>query len=411
MNEDQHPQYSENTLAWLNQADINWRKTHGQFMTPKFLREQLLDSLNLKSGLKVLDPAVGTGELLLEAASRQKGLKLEGWDIDNDILKVAEKNITQAKLVNKSALEVACKPEYDLIIANPPYFQFKADKQIKDKFSQVISGRTNIFACFFQLSLQLLKPGGQLGFIVPPSMNNGAYFQALREYITKYSSIKQLTIYSDQHFSDAQTAVQIIVLEKKQDSELADKSKQQYVFKYHQDNFSRIIFTKNKSILEKVFKQGKTVHQLGFKVQTGSIVWNQHKQDLREQPDAKTSLLLWSHNIEDQTIKLKQHKPQYIEVNEKQIMTGPAIICNRVIGGVNQGQLKCALISSGTKFVAENHINLITADNPLISFEDLYQLLIQPSTTQLARMITGNTQLSGNELLHLIPLSIEGNDS
>jgi adenine-specific DNA-methyltransferase len=404
MNKQNH-QFSKETQLWLENSDLQYRKRHGQFMTPKFLRQQLISKLDLKPGLKILDPAVGTGELLLEIKNKQSATELEGWDIDQQILKTAEKNIPEALLYNKSALLVKDKEKYDIIVANPPYFQFNPKPEIRAKFSAVISGRVNIFACFFKLSIQLLKPGGQLAFIVPPSMNNGAYFQALREYITEQSLIEDLTIYSDQHFIDAQTAVQIIVLRKNNKAnKLNPQQEQKYVFKYQDQHFSRIIFTENKNLLQRLFAQGKTLYQLGFNVQTGSIVWNQNKDNLRQKASQKTSLLLWSHNIDQQKIKLKDNKPQYIVTD--QTMTGPAIICNRIIGGVKQGQLKCALIPEDMNFVAENHTNLITADDPLISFEYLHELLTDKKITEIAQMITGNTQLSRNELLHLIPLPV-----
>ena len=58
----------------------------------------------------------------------------------------------------------------------------------------MLNGRTNIFNLFIKLGLDLVKENGYVAYVVPPSMNNGAYFNKLREYIIKHSNIESLSI-------------------------------------------------------------------------------------------------------------------------------------------------------------------------------------------------------------------------
>ena len=44
---------------------------------------------------------------------------------------------------------------FDLVIGNPPYFQVRVTSELKERFGEVISGRANIFALFFQVGLEL----------------------------------------------------------------------------------------------------------------------------------------------------------------------------------------------------------------------------------------------------------------
>ncbi|SVE27747.1 uncharacterized protein METZ01_LOCUS480601, partial [marine metagenome] len=85
--------FSEHTRAWLAEADLAHRKRHGQYMTPAPLREALIDQLDLQPGMRVLDPGVGTGEFLRSVLEREPSAQVYGWDVDTDVLDVANNNV------------------------------------------------------------------------------------------------------------------------------------------------------------------------------------------------------------------------------------------------------------------------------------------------------------------------------
>ena len=49
---------------------------------------------------------------------------------------------------------------YDMIVGNPPYFEFTLSNELKKKYKDVISGRVNIYTLFIKKSIILLKPKG-----------------------------------------------------------------------------------------------------------------------------------------------------------------------------------------------------------------------------------------------------------
>ena len=65
------PGFSEPTLRWLETARLSHRKSYGQYMTPKVLREKLMEHCDLYPGIRVLDPGVGTGEFLRDVRRRE----------------------------------------------------------------------------------------------------------------------------------------------------------------------------------------------------------------------------------------------------------------------------------------------------------------------------------------------------
>ena len=149
------------TVKYMENTDINHRKSLGQYFTPKTIREAILSKLpNKKINPKILDPGCGTGEFLITADKYFKNPDIHGWDIDRELIDVAKENIPRAKLKNLDALLSQDYNKYDFVIGNPPYFEFSPPKEIRGKFREVINGRINIFSLFIYQGIKLLKKDG-----------------------------------------------------------------------------------------------------------------------------------------------------------------------------------------------------------------------------------------------------------
>lgn len=417
------PALSTASLEWLAGSDAGERKRHGQYLTPRPVAEAVLDRVRLWPGIRVLDPGVGTGELLAAVAGRERDAELTGWDVDPDALAVARRLVPGAKLARRSALEQAGPvveagddpPEdgrYDLVIANPPYFQVRVTPELKARFGDVISGRANAFALFFKAGLDLLVSGGTLAFIVPPSMNSGAYFEALREHIVRRASITDLTVLEGSAlFEGANTAAQLLVLEKD------GGSGRDFVFERSEPEagFRRVVFTESPERLRRGFAGRRTLWQLGLEAVTGTVVWNQCRADLRREPGAGTVPLVWSRDLRGGTFIAEGRsavagseadggRPGFIRSERR--MTGPALLVNRVVGAVGRGELRCAFVPEGAEFLAENHVNVIRSRDGRFrsDWKELQAALEAPGTGDRARLLTGNTQISATELTHLLPV-------
>jgi adenine-specific DNA-methyltransferase len=394
--------FSASTIEWQAQTKLSHRQALGQYMTPTILRTELLKQLELFPGARVLDPGVGTGEFLKQAAEICPGMQLFGWDIDEAIIKVARENVPQAKLDVRSALDPYEGESFDFVIGNPPYFEMKPTPELRARFAKVISGRANIYALFFQAGLEALRPGGTLAYVVPPSMNVGAYFKALRRYISSENSLQFLKIYtSSDLFQDAQTSVQIIVIRKH-----AGPSK--HLVTLTIGNSDEPLLFEDPLRIESALNGKSTLWSLGYEAVTGTVVWNQHKDSLTNNEAEGVATLIYPRNIQNGKIEIKpdKKKPQYFSSTKLSPQTGPAIVVNRIIGSVGKGSVNSALLESRTQFFAENHINVIRPRNGVeqkCSIEELFRAVQAPKTAELAKLITGNTQLSATEWNYLIP--------
>lgn len=390
------------TIKYINDTDLKHRKNLGQYFTPRTLREILFSKLPRIKNPRILDPAVGTGEFLITAKEYYPNGKIYGWEIDPTLVSIAKKVAPYANVECTDSLKKEGHEKFDFIVGNPPYFEFRPAPEIRTKYSEILNGRVNIYGIFIYQAIQLLKDGGYLAFVVPPSMNNGAYFSKLRNFIVANCNIEFLSIQqAPTIFKDALQSVMLLVLKK-------SKNTGGYIFRKN----GILIFSEEKEYLENVFRNRATLSDLGYSVQTGKLVWNQNKDLLTNIRKGNTTLI-WSHNIKNGKIELENHKskPQFVKTNIYE--QGPVIVTNRIIGQPHKGSLRAAVVPENMKFVAENHVNVIypshkqtrlNFSNKKISIEDLVEQLNAPENSRVLFRLTGNTQISKNELEKLFPI-------
>ena len=394
-------EYTKESIDYLKNTDIKKRKKLGQYFTPKSIRELLLSKLPKKDNADILDPACGSGEFLLSCKKYFKNPILYGFDIDKKLINISSKLVKNAIIKNFDFLNIDInKKKYDYIIGNPPYFELKLNEEIKKKYFDIIKGRVNIFSLFIKTGLDLLKDGGYLAYVVPPSMNNGAYFSKLREYIIKNSSLEYLHIIDGaDNFHLANQKVMLIILKKTN-----SKKSSKYIFKKN----GITIFTEDKKFLNKAYKNTVSLKDIGYTVKTGSIIWNEHKEKLTNDKNNST-LLIWASNINNGKIIIgyTKGKPQYIKnISNDLIIKSRVVVVNRITGSSKEINIKAAMVNE-KEFVCENHVNVIYMSknaNCNYSLEDIFKALQDKTNIKVMRLISGNTQISQTELERLLPI-------
>lgn len=394
-------EYTKESIDYLKNTDIKKRKKLGQYFTPKSIRELLLSKLPKKDNADILDPACGSGEFLLSCKKYFKNPILYGFDIDKKLINISSKLVKNASIKNFDFLNIDInKKKYDYIIGNPPYFELKLNEEIKKKYFDIIKGRVNIFSLFIKTGLDLLKDGGYLAYVVPPSMNNGAYFSKLREYIIKNSSLEYLHIIDGaDNFHLANQKVMLIILKKTN-----SKKSSKYIFKKN----GITIFTEDKNFLNKSYKNTVSLKDIGYTVKTGNIIWNEHKEKLTNDKNNST-LLIWASNINNGKIIIgyTKGKPQYIKnISNDLIIKSRVVVVNRITGSSKDINIKAAIVNE-KEFVCENHVNVIYMSknaNQNYSLEDIFKALQDKTNIKVMRLISGNTQISKTELERLLPI-------
>lgn len=410
-------EFRQETVEYVRRTEDEKRKKMGQYFTPESVRESLVNALfghasAPTSAPSVLDPACGTGEFLLTAAERADDPDLFGWEVDDELAGIAREVVPDAEILTTDALREEPEREFDIVIGNPPYFEFDPSDEIRELYSESVYGRVNIYSLFIQKGIEVLRDGGFLAYVVPPSVKNGAYFSAVREYILETSEVVHLSTLDDAHlFHGANQTPMLMVLRKGGRSD-------RYVFSEN----GVTILSEEADYLRDAFEGARTLLDMGYEVETGTLVWNQNRDVLTNIDDEDSVPVVWSRNITEDSLVLDNHdKPQYVErvAVEGKVREGPAIAVNRVVGKPGSGSLRACLVPEGMEFVGENHVNLIfppetrqttlgdERDDEKLPLGEVLHQLNSKEKTEILRSITGNTQVSKNELLRLFPFDVD----
>jgi len=421
MSEVKTKQLMDTSEQYYKDTSLEHRKKHGQYFTPESLKERALSVVGpLKSGAKVLENSCGSGEFIKSILEKNTEIDITAYDIDSTLVELVREQFPSVDCHCQDYLLLEHKPIYDYVIGNPPYFQMtrkEAKEKGYEKLLDVCGGKPNIYSLFVRASIDSLAPDGHLVFVVPTSMNNGADFKKLRNYIIDTCDIENMIVYGAKEFDAALQNVMILHLRRLKESE---KNNGNYIFSKSNIN----IFSDDVSSLEKAFVDGKTLEELGFDVFTGNLVWNQNKDFMSR--DSKDNVLLWTCNIVDNNIVLdhprlclerpedvpdapKYQKGQYVKKGVNIFtLEGRCIIVNRITGSGANARIRAAIYDQQGQYYIENHLNyIIEKKTALCSLNEIYDILIKQETTDFIKKLTGNTQISKNELLRLVPFKVQ----
>jgi len=109
---------------------------------------------------------------------------------------------------------------FDVVVGNPPYVRIqtlpKDEVAFFNEHYQAATGNYDIYALFVERALQLLKPGGVMGFILPSKFFTTAYGVGLRKLISDAKVLYKIVDFEDaQVFQTATTYTCLLFLQKK----------------------------------------------------------------------------------------------------------------------------------------------------------------------------------------------------
>ena len=395
--------YSDITEKFYEKDNLDVRKEKGIYITPYSIIEKCFESEKIDE-LDILEPSFGSGQFIdigIKLLGKKKSANIVGVELFKELYDEVKKKYSSnknVKLLNQDFLTWNTEDKFDLIVGNPPYFsKNNLSKQEKITFKEIITGRVNIYSLFIYKCIGMLKPNGRLIFVIPTSLLSSKYFEKLRYYIHKTCDIEGIDILGSKDFKDALQSTMIFKIKK-----LDEKTKPttNYVIEFS----NTIVFTPKYKAINKLIKDKKYISDYSCVVKTGNIVWNQHKDKLEDKKKNKDYIpLIYPRNLVNGTIEYNNGgaKKQYINI-DKEPMRGPFIVINRIIG-IRDISLKPVLIENSTdQYFFENHINVITGK--LENLKIIYNSLIKPETADFIKNIIGNTQLSKNELMYMVPI-------
>lgn len=208
------PDESDDYLGLLYQSLLveGDKSIQGSYYTPSRLVSESLSQFegNVRT---FLDPCCGTGKYLLLAAEffNLNPEDLFGFDCDRVAINIAKINLLMKfrqmdftpklqcldSLSKLATGDIFCETNYlldkiDAIATNPPWGAYKNDSAKAHYCGKINSGET--FSLFLQKSIQLLRKGGQLSFILPESILKIKIHSDIRSVILEETTIKRISI-------------------------------------------------------------------------------------------------------------------------------------------------------------------------------------------------------------------------
>ncbi|HNT77095.1 MAG TPA: N-6 DNA methylase [Anaerolineae bacterium] len=176
-------------------------RTKGQFWTPDWVAEAMVEYVLADAGGEVFDPAVGAGAFFRAATTiaREKGVPviLSGMDIDPTALEQGlEQGLNRSDLVGVEIGDFVLQPptnKFLAIVANPPYIRHhRLSAETKQQLKQLsletigrpLDGRAGLHVYFLIRALILLRENGRLAFIMPADTCEGKFARNLWHWIS-----------------------------------------------------------------------------------------------------------------------------------------------------------------------------------------------------------------------------------
>lgn len=248
----------------------------GQFFTPLKIVREMVNMVTIVDGMSICDPAAGVGKFLLEAANNVtyemkrgkliSGLTLHGFEKQmsgkDDITTILAKanmliyfsklfkdnnNIDDVKylaseLLNKTfysskkalgTLDSIEENKYDMILANPPYYQDATLSKLALDTGFYTSKGIGVESLFLEWIIRSLKFNGIANIVLPDGIFTNLANTALKEFLIKNCYIESIISLPINSFFNTPKKTYILTLKKKSKEDIEMNTKQEYkVFTY-----------------------------------------------------------------------------------------------------------------------------------------------------------------------------------
>lgn len=385
------------------------KQSGGIYFTPPSIIAENIKLLEpyMNTISNVLEPSCGSCEYINAIFNSYKHLKITGLELNSTIYEsIKELTSANVKLYNTDYLKYTTSETYDLIIGNPPYFVMKKE-DVEKSYYKYFEGRPNIFILFIIKSIALVRTNGLISFVLPKNFLNCLYYDKTRKYINAHFQILNIVECVNSKYIETQQATILLIIKKTSINDDSNASNNEE-FVLERSNYTLFATKANCIKLKTLLLNSNSLEGLGFKVNIGSIVWNQCKELLTN--DITKTRLIYSSSIENNKLCLQSsnntEKKNYIN---KKGLSGPMIVVNRGYG-VGHYKFNYCLINETYEYIVENHLITIQyiKELPCEELLKLYKKIIlsleHSNTSEFVEIYFGNNAINSTELSKILPI-------
>lgn len=191
------------------------------YLIKKFTEQSLSFSL--------LDPAVGTGNLLTTILNQidNKDITAFGVDIDDLLIKLAYIGANLQKqpiqFFNQDSLETLFIESVDTVVSDLPVGFYPNDVGASKYQLKAEKGHSYAHHLFIEQSVKFTKPSGYLFFLVPNGLFESDESPKLHTFLSEHAFIQGVLQLPQSMFKNQQAAKSILILQKKGEEVKAPK--------------------------------------------------------------------------------------------------------------------------------------------------------------------------------------------
>jgi adenine-specific DNA-methyltransferase len=439
------------------------RSTRGMYYTPPALANRLLDMVEAAGvdwrTAKVLDPACGGGAFLLPVALRiRKALadsppqhqltsiarRLRGFEIDpfaawlaQAWLEIALKDLPASRASLARVVRVCDtmvqEPDadlFDLVIGNPPYGRVTLTPQQRHRFARSLYGHANLYGVFTDIAMRWTKPVGVIAYVTPTSFLAGEYFKMLRLLLAHEAPPRAIDFINARRGVFEDVLQEALLATYRKGAAIEPTVVHHLTFKSHKsarnghaghfvmpvDPSAPWLAPRSPSHQILVDCLSRMPHRLpdwGYRVSTGPLVWNRHKDQLRTFLGRNVFPIVWAECVTADgrfvfRADKRNHEPYFrVEKGDEWLkVNAPCVLVQRTTAKEQHRRLIAAemprsFVRRHGAVIVENHLNMIrgaTGQVPRVSPAALAALLNSSIADDAFRCISGSVAVSAFEL-------------
>lgn len=184
------------------------------YFVEQFMEEQLK-----KGSISMIDPALGTGNLLLTVMNLLDGkVKATGIEVDDLLIRLAAAtaDLTEQELslYRQDALQSLLVEPADAVVCDLPVGYYPNEDVALDYELCAVEGMSYAHYLFIEQSLKYTKNGGYLFFLIPSNLFESEQANTLHKYLKKTAWIQAVIQLPETIFANKSLEKSILILQK-----------------------------------------------------------------------------------------------------------------------------------------------------------------------------------------------------
>ncbi len=327
------------------------------------------------------------------------------------------------------------KGKFSLVLCNPPYRKLTQTElaPYAKAYKEVLNGQPNLYSLFIHRATELLAPTGIAGLLTPMSFLSGQSFVGVRSVLLAKGAVRQLDLIHEKLgvFLLAEQDTVITVWEKGADfrnpaeafclNGSGTETAGSMTFSARPGPWPIPRANADAELLPLFSQPPSNLKDYGYVTRTGAIVIHRDSRErFRDESEGaaakKLVPLIWSSNIDPNGgLRLDRLAPKCsarfvdaISLDSTCLVKKPAVAFQRVSTNDQPRRIICVavpddLIKRFGGVTGENHVGFFEQTDPKsrVSPEMLVKILSTETLDRLFRCISGATNVSAYELLHL----------